>query len=182
MPPHSVIARLGVIVSGAPPVLGANRVRGARPAVVTELPSLVVDFALTGDATVSRMRFVREGTRGGVPPRHSERLGGVMGVEVWAATSPDLLALSERVQDRLADAAAIRGTGMIVLRAAACGAGEGLMHAPPGAAAFAAWRQRLEYTFEYDGETEIIETDGAPIRRIDVTMDSALPDHLTIGQ
>jgi hypothetical protein len=181
MPAHSVIARLGTIVSGAPQVLGANRVRGARPAVVTELPSLVVDFNLTADTTVSRMRFVREGAHG-VPPRHTERLGGVMGVEVWAASSSDLLALSEKVQDRLADASAIRGTGVVVLRAAACGAGEGLMHAPPGVASFPAWRQRLEYTFEYDGETEVIETEGAPIKRIDVNMDSALPDHLTIGQ
>jgi hypothetical protein len=181
MPPHSVVARLGAIMSGTPSVLGANRVRAARPAVVTELPSLVVDFNLSTEGTVSRVRFVREG-RPGVAPRHTERLGGVMGVEVWAATAPDLLALSEKVQDRLAESTAIRGSGMVVLRASACGAGEGLMHTPPGTAAFAAWRQRLEYTFEYDGETEVVETEGAPIKRIDVTMDSALPDHLTIGQ
>jgi hypothetical protein len=177
-----VITRLAGIVGAAPqPVLPGGRVRGARPGQMTDHPSLVVDLALTVEATVSRPRFVRERAPG-VSPRHAERMGGVLGVEVWATSAPEMLALSEKVQDRLADAAAIRGTGMLVLRAAACRAGEGLMHTAPGAAAFPAWRQRLEYTFEYDGETDVLESDGAPIRRIDVTMDSALPDHFTIGE
>lgn len=181
MPPYSVITRVGGIMSAPQPVLAAGRVRATRPGVAADLPALVVDLALTAGTTVSRMRFVREGTQG-VRPRQSERMGGTMGVEVWAASASELLALSEKVQDRLADTAATSGTGMLLLRVAACGAGEGLMYSAPGSAAFPAWRQRLEYAFEYDCVTEVVETEGAPIHRIDVNMDSALPDHLTIGE
>jgi len=58
---------------------------------------------------------------------------------------------------------------------------ESLQHTSGDGGPFSAWRQRLEYAFahEFTGGGEA--TDGAAIRRIDVTIDDATPDSLTIG-
>ena len=180
MPPHSVIARFAELVSRDVPVVAADRVTGPRPSLAGELPALVVDLALNDEATVSGSRYVREGNveRG---PRRTERLAGVLGVEVWANSRAGLMTLSQRLQDRLGDVVAAKAVMLVRLRPERLSAGEALLQATPLGSAFPAWRQRLEYAFAYDGAFEDPMTEGAPIRRIDVEMDDRLPDHLTIG-
>jgi hypothetical protein len=89
--------------------------------------------------------------------------------------------LAERVQDRLSELSLPRTYGFLKLAPQRVESAESLQQTSGDGGPFPAWRQRLEYAFahEYSGGGEM--TDGAAIRRIDVTFDDPTPDSLTIG-
>jgi hypothetical protein len=114
-------------------------------------------------------------------PIRWERLQGALLLELWSASAADAATLAERLQDRLGEAALPRTYGFLKLAPQRVESAESLQQTSGVGSPFAAWRQRLEYTFahEFTGGGEA--TDGAAIRRIDVEIDDATPDSLTIG-
>jgi hypothetical protein len=278
MPPHHVISSLAaMLAASATPVLSANRVRAARPALSSDLPTVAVGMSLSDAGTVAPSRFQREGdqvvrhvrrlaaqagTDGwsadlrsldltplpvkrkppanvddvdisvtnvtgtpmtyqlvatpataeeyrfdfararvvfGAPqasgdtleiahwtlswrePMRWERLQGALLLELWSVSATEAAGLTERLQNRLSEPALLRAYGFLKLAPQRVESAESLQHTSGVGGPFAAWRQRLEYAFahEFTGGGEA--TDGAAIRRIEVTIDDATPDSLTIG-
>jgi len=278
MPPHHVISSLAALLSApATPVLSANRVSAARPALSSDLPGVAVGMALNGAGTVAPSRFQRDGdqlvrhvgryqaeagvngwsldlrsldltplpvkhkppanldgadisvvnvgtpstyrlvatpvaadeyrfdfARGrvvfGTPqpsgstleiahwtlswrePLRWERLQGALLLELWSVGAAESAALAQRLQDRLDDSTLSRAYGFLKLAPQRVESSESLQQTSGTAGAFPAWRQRMEYAFAHERTGGGEETEGAAIRRIDVTIDDTTPDSLTIGR
>ena len=180
MPPHRVVAGLAALLSAESPVLPAGRVSAARPALAAELPGLAVGMELADGATVSPGRFHREGDPGRLPLRW-ERMQGALLLELWTASASDAATLAQRLEDRLASPTLPRAHGFLRLTPQRVEAAESLQQTTGVGGSFAAWRQRLQYAFAHEALDGNEPSDGAPIHRIDVTIDDATPDQLTIG-
>ena len=115
-------------------------------------------------------------------PIRWERLQGALLLELWSVSATDAASLAQRLQDRLSDPAATRPFGFLKLAPQLVESAESLQQTSGAGGPFAAWRQRIEYAFAHEYSAGGEETDGAAIRRIDVTIDDATPDSLTIGQ
>ncbi|MGH2897934.1 MAG: hypothetical protein ACRDMZ_04615, partial [Solirubrobacteraceae bacterium] len=115
-------------------------------------------------------------------PIRWERLQGALKLELWSVSATDAASLAERLQDRLGEPVLTRQYGFLKLAPQLVESAESLQQTSGAGGPFAAWRQRLEYVFAHEYSAGGEETDGAAIRRIDVTIDDATPDALTIGQ
>jgi hypothetical protein len=103
-------------------------------------------------------------------------------LELWTSSASQAASLVTQLQDRCASAQGPRTFGFMKLDAQSVEPAESLQQTSGVAGSFGAWRQRLEYAFAHEYVPGGEESSGAAIRRIDVTMDDALPDSLTIGR
>jgi hypothetical protein len=115
-------------------------------------------------------------------PIRSERFQGTLVLEAWSASGGEGASLSDRLQDCLARVLEARPFGFLRLVPVRVEPGESVLQATGSGAAFPAWRQRLDYAFAYEGSLGGEESEGAPIHRIDVTIDDAVGDSLTVGR
>ncbi len=115
-------------------------------------------------------------------PLRSEFLRGTLQLELWTSSASQAASLMTQLQDRCASASGPRTFGFMKLDAQSVEPAESLQQTSGVAGSFGAWRQRLEYAFAHEYVPGGEESSGVAIRRIDVTMDDALPDSLTIGR
>jgi hypothetical protein len=113
-------------------------------------------------------------------PVVADRLRGVLALELWAFDVTSISALSRQLQDRLAARGAARERGFLRLEPARLDAAEGVVRTTTNGGTFAAWAQRLDYTFAFEGVHGATASSGV-IRRIDVGIDDGLGDTLTIS-
>lgn len=109
----------------------------------------------------------------------ADRFAGTAALDVWASTFAELDDLARRVQRRLADSSAARERGFLKLSPKRLDTAAEVRFAPAVGSPFAAWVQRLEYSFVFEAEDGGAESAGTRIVRIDADLGQeafAVPD------
>jgi hypothetical protein len=113
-------------------------------------------------------------------PSESDLMRGTIALELWTSDSTSVGALSRRVQDRLALRGAARELGFARLEPGRLEAATGGSFPSFSGGTFAAWTQRLDYGFTFEGGVGGDVSEGGIIRRIDATLDGHIDEALSI--
>jgi hypothetical protein len=109
------------------------------------------------------------------------RCQGVITLELWTASASDVSTLSTTLQNKLAtEETGLRQSGFALLTPASLDAAENFTYQPASGSSFAVWKQRLSYRFHFDLEQGGDASSGGPIKQINVQMDDAIVESLSV--
>jgi hypothetical protein len=172
-----VPTRLAEVLAAAPdPVLSSGSIGARLPSSAGEMPAIAISLTVESSDSLGLGRLVRgwdeipnssnvrDETRG-------DRYDGVVSLEVWGASFAQVSGISQSLETRLgADRTLLREKGFVSLRPAGLAAAENVMHPAATSAAFAAWRQRVDYRFIFETQEGGEPIDGGLIERVDVDL------------
>ena len=113
-------------------------------------------------------------------PTESDLMRGTVALELWTGDSASVGALSRSVQNRLSLRGTARELGFARLEPERLEAATGGTFPSFTGSIFAAWTQRLEYGFTFEGGVGGEASEGGIIRRIDATLDGRIAESLSI--
>jgi hypothetical protein len=169
MMPLIVDAFAVVLGGGSPPVVAAGRVGSRRPIAPGDLPAIVITVAV--DA--ARERWPRNPDR--------DRYAGVMALDVWAASATETDTIARKLQQRVHDGRnELRAQGFASCTPSALEALEDVRQQPASGSPFNAFRQRIAFRFAFESTLVPIDSDGGPIKQIDVAL-GPTPEQMRIS-
>jgi hypothetical protein len=109
------------------------------------------------------------------------RLQGTITLEVWGGSATDTSALAQNLQMKLmTEETSLRQSGFAAVTPSALEPMENIVYMPATGSTFPVWKQRLAYHFHFDLEQGGEASSGGPIQKINVKMDNAVDDALSI--
>ncbi len=171
-----VPTRLRELLTAAPPVLASGNIGARVPASAGEMPAIAISLAIDNAEPLGLGRLIRDWDE--IPNSESireelrgDRYGGVVSLDVWGTSFNEVAGTSQSVELRLSgDLTLLREKGFVSLRPAGLAAAENIMHPATTTAAFAAWKQRLDYRFVFETREGGEPVDDGRIEQIDVDL------------
>jgi hypothetical protein len=140
------------------------------------MPAIAISLAIESAESLGLGRLIRDWDE--IPNSESireelrgDRYAGVVSLEVWATTFTQVTGISQSLELRLSGhRSALRQKGFINVRPAGLAPAENIMHPATSNAAFAAWKQRLDYRFVFETREGGQPVDDGRIERVDVDL------------
>jgi hypothetical protein len=140
------------------------------------MPAIAISLTIESAGALGLGRLVRDWDE--IPNSESireelrgDRYDGVVSLEVWGTSFTQVAGISQSLEQRLGgDRSLLRQKGFISLRPAGLASAENIMHPATSNAAFAAWKQRLDYRFVFETREGGQPVDDGRIERVDVEL------------
>jgi hypothetical protein len=160
-----------VLTSTPDPVVAPPRAGTARPGGSGDVPAVTIGVVVDP----------QPGTRWSRDPGGAG-LAGALQIEVWGTSAAQAAALTQALEQRVRDKRdAFRERGFAVLRPLSLEPIEELRYEPASGSPFPVRRQRLSYAFVFQAPPVAQESEGGPIKRVDVDLMRPVGETLTIS-
>jgi hypothetical protein len=171
-----VSTRLTEVLAAAPAVLSSGSIGARLPSSAGEMPAIAISLTIDSSDSLGLGRLIRGWDE--IPETETvrdelrgDRYDGVVSLEVWGSSFNQVAGISQSLEVRLdGDRSLLREKGFLSLRPAGLAPAESVLHPAAASAAFAAWKQRLDYRFVFETREGGEPIDDGRIKEIDVDL------------